>query len=552
MSVWTYLRKLYSPRQGWLWVAYLCLSITWLSAAALLALSGWFITASAMAGLGLMTGLNIFTPSAAIRALAIVRTVGRYAERVIGHEAILRVLADLRVRAFVALARRPARLVDTRRHTDLVNRLTADVDTLDGVPLRVFGPLIAAVITWITVVSIAFIWGGWAIAIINAVGGAITFAAALWGAQRGHQHGQQIVEARALQRVAITDHFGGLADLTAYGRSQSSGQALKKVDHAQTKRLIQQEHFSSVSEHLVQGLTALMTVTVLAIAWPKLDAAVVTLLALMTLGMNEALGTLPGALWRVGESTQAARRLMQLESSDDHGPIKPESNQLTPIPTDTIRIVDLVCERQPAHSHSLNVTLHAGQPLVVYGQSGAGKTSLLATLAGELAPRQGQLLLGDSNVFELDEPQHYRLVSFLSQNDILLDLSIREFLTLGLPHANDATLRQVLYAVDLLETLEQTPEGFDYRLGVGGSRISGGQGRRLQLAALLLRDPALVLLDEPFRGLEAGLVDTIVKRTDSWLSGRCAIIVTHDPHALPENWPRLAWPVVNRPQTKSG
>jgi len=115
MRVWSYLYKLYRPRQGWLLLAFLSLTLTWLSAVALLALSGWFITACAMAGLGLMTQLNIFTPSAAIRALAILRTLGRYGERVIGHEAILRVLADLRVRAFRLLANRPARELQANR-----------------------------------------------------------------------------------------------------------------------------------------------------------------------------------------------------------------------------------------------------------------------------------------------------------------------------------------------------------------------------------------------------------------------------------------------------
>lgn len=546
MSVWAYLRQLYRPRQGWLMFAYLCLSITWLSATALLALSGWFITASAMAGLGLISGLNIFTPSAAIRALAIMRTIGRYAERVIGHEAILRILADLRVRAFTALAKQPAKLNSNHRHADLVNRLTADVDTLDGVPLRVFGPLIAAVLTWITVIAIAFIWGGWTIALIDAAGGALTFVAALWGAKQGHQHGQLIVDARAKQRVTIADHFGGLADLTAYGHCQSSTRKLQEVDRAQTRRLMQQEQYGSISEHLVQGLTATMTVAVLVVAWPRLDAAVVTLLALMTLGMNEALGTLPGALWRIGESTQAARRLMQLESGRSVAPAQSVSGHQTDIQATSIQIVELVCQRQPESAASLTIDLQPGQPLVVYGRSGAGKTSLLATLAGELEPRAGQLLIGNQNILALNDSERYRFVGFLSQNDVLMDLTIGEFLSLGLKRVDDQALRHALATVELLQTLEQTPERFDYRLGVGGSRISGGQARRLQLAALLLRNPALVLLDEPFRGLQEDLVQTMVQRMGPWLSERCAIIVTHDPQSMPDHWPRLPWPLSNQ------
>jgi len=125
MRTWRYLFSLYQPRSGWLLVAFISLTVTWLSAAALLAISGWFITACAMAGLGMIANLNIFTPSTAIRGLALLRTIGRYAERVIGHEAILRILADLRVRAFTAVAQQPARQSPDWRHADVVNRLTA-------------------------------------------------------------------------------------------------------------------------------------------------------------------------------------------------------------------------------------------------------------------------------------------------------------------------------------------------------------------------------------------------------------------------------------------
>ncbi|HEY7804061.1 MAG TPA: ATP-binding cassette domain-containing protein [Orrella sp.] len=556
MSTWGYLLRLYRPRSGWLLVAFLSLTVTWLSAAALLAVSGWFITACAMAGLGMIANLNIFTPSTAIRGLALLRTIGRYVERVVGHEAILRILADLRVRAFSAVAQRPANQTDTARHADVVNRLTADVDTLDGVPLRVIGPLFAAVLTWVTVVIIGGIWGGTTVALVIGIGGTLTFAAAIWGARAGQAQGIAVIQARSEQRVALTDHLGGLAELLAFKQTRASDQYLAQLDAKQTQRLMHQERFASIAEHAVQSLTAAMTLVVLGLTWPVLDAPTVTLLALMTLGMNEALGTLPGAFWRVGESEQAARRLMQLESTADQAPAA-EANPKQTVGTQahssrTIDIVDLRCLRQPNPDRSLNHTLQPGRPLVIHGASGTGKTSLLATMAGELLAQTGEVRSNGTNLLALNDHDRYRHIGFLSQNDQLLDLSIREFLSLGLDNGSndsndsdnsDEMLRAVLQQVDLLETLENTTEGFNYRLGVSGSRISGGQARRLQLAALLLREPELVLLDEPFRGLQPELVQTIIARITPWLAQRCCVVVTHDPRALPERWPRQAWPL---------
>ena len=546
MSVWRYLLKLYKPRAGWLFIAFLSLTVTWLSAAALLAVSGWFITACAMAGLGLIVNLNIFTPSAVIRALAILRTVGRYAERVIGHEAILRILANLRVRSFAALASRPAQSIDERRYADLVNRLTADVDTLDGVPLRVIGPLFAAVLTWGAVVAIGAIWGGAAVALVIGAGGMLTFASAAWLASLGRKRGESVIQGRAEQRIALSDHFAGLADLLAYEKVNSSAEKLLELDVKQSNRVTSQELFASVSEHSVQALTALMTLLVLALTWSNLDAPLVALLALMTLGMNEALGTLPGAFWRIGESTEAGRRLMQLESISLKN--TRESKAAAFAPTNTadrigaIEVRELSCQRQANPAQQLNVRLARGMPLVIYGRSGTGKTSLLSTIAGELPPLEGQVICSEIDLLALPDHDRYQRIGFLSQNDQLLDVTIREFLCLGLKHADDQALSEALHCVDLLETLKNTAEGFDYRLGVGAARISGGQARRLQLASLLLRDPKLVLLDEPFRGLQPELVQTIIARTSAWLSRRCCMIVTHDPSSLPHEWPRLQWP----------
>lgn len=562
MKIWRYLFSLYKPRSGWLLVAFISLTITWLSATALLAISGWFITACAMAGLGLIANLNIFTPSTAIRALALLRTIGRYAERVIGHEAILRILADLRVRAFTAVAQQPARQSADWRHADVVNRLTADVDTLDGVPLRVIGPLFAAVMTWLTVVIIGAVWGGWAVALVMAVGGALTLFASVWAAQAGKVQGKAVIEARSEQRVALTDHLGGLAELIAYGRTAASDAQLAKLDRLQTERLQRQERLASMAEHTVQALTAAMTLTVLALTWSVLDAPTVTLLALMTLGMNEALGTLPGAFWRVGESQQAAQRLMQLEARQtmdtdtanaalDTPPNISPNIQPKPARSGAseqshggkVRLAGLICQRQPNVQHALDAQLYTGLPLVIHGVSGTGKTSLLATIAGELAPLSGEVWINNTDVLALPDESRYARIGFLSQSDQLLDLSIREFLQLGLGEVSDQVMRDALHQVDLLETLDNTQEGFDYQLGVGGSRISGGQSRRLQLAALLLRDPELVLLDEPFRGLQSELVKRIIERITPWLNQRCCIVVTHDPKALPASWPRQTWPL---------
>jgi ATP-binding cassette subfamily C protein CydC len=522
------------------------LTITWLAGAALLAVSGWFITACAMAGLGLIVNLNIFTPSAAIRGLAIVRTLGRYTERVIGHEAILRILADLRVRAFRAISSRPARVIDTRRYADVVGRLLSDVETLDGIPIRVIGPLFSAFLTLIGVISISAIWGNALVATTIGLGGTLIFVVAWICALKGRAQSQQLVQARAAQRVATIDHLAGMAELIANNQDNNSAQRLNEIDHAQLLRVSKQEIVSSVGEHSVQALTLGLTLLVLFLASGAVQAPILALLGLMTLGLNEALGTLPGALWRLGESEEAARRLQALETSEASEPQATqsplESQHHTEQMKTSVEIKDLLCQRQPNRQKSFSLTILPGQPQIIYGKSGSGKTSLLETLAGELDPVRGELITQGINLLSLPDALRYQEIAFLGQSDQLINISIREFLSLGLTSVSDEKLKSVLAAVGLTKTLEETPENLNYMLGVRGNRISGGQARRLQLACLLLREPKLVLLDEPFRGLERPLVQSIIANITPWMANKCVLFVTHDPDAIPSHWPKTRWP----------
>ncbi|MCZ8062084.1 ATP-binding cassette domain-containing protein [Silanimonas sp.] len=543
-----YLWRLYRSGLGRWGMAWGFLALTWIAGAALLALSGWFIAASALAGLGLLVGLNIFTPSTAIRGLALVKPITRYAERVIGHSAVLHLLADLRVRLFTTVAATPAlrwaAALGAERHADLVTRLMRDIDTLDGVPLRVVGPLLAAALTLLAAVVAMAHWGSPAMAAGLCIGGtAIGFVAFAFAA-RGRRRGIELVASRAALRVAHHDHFNGLAERLAYRKADHGRERLDALALDVLRRERRQEQWALLAEHGVQALVGLWLVAVVAIGWGKLDAASLALVALMTLGLGEAFAGVPGAWWRVGEAEASARRVMALESGIE---TVVETNRpgmpLTSARRRVLVIDGLRARHQPEEAPAWFATLSPGVPRVLHGPSGGGKSSLLATLAGELPPLGGCVGLDGVDWLNLSDAQRYARMAYLGQDDHLLDLTVRQFLSLGLGDVGDAALHRVLEAVALDSVFDRTGDGLDYRLGPRGSRVSGGQARRLQLAALLLRDPDLVILDEPFRGLDAAVMANLLPILQSWLEARCCLVVTHAPEALPSGWRRERWPL---------
>lgn len=545
MSDWRFLRTVFGKARAWTGVAHLLLALTWAAGIALLALSGWFITAAALAGAGVLFGLDLFTPSAGIRAAALLRTLARYGERVIGHEAVLRVLATLRETTFERIARLPIPEQRALRSGDLQQRLTADIDTLDAVPLRITGPMTAALLAVLAASSLAGWLAPWPAAAVILTTALITGMAALAGARTGRARGKSLVEERMRQRVELLDFFGGLTELLAYRKARARQRQVEELEIRQAQRLHIQETIALVSEQAVQLLVAIATLVMLGLAlhWHgagTISAPVAVLLTLMTLGLNEALGTLPGAGWRLGESLQAAARLQALgrETRPQSFPVGAQTNPL-PYPKVEVDNLEIGHAADRPFLGPLRFTLEPGQPRVLCGRSGLGKSTLLATLAGEQTPLAGTIRLGGRTIGDLPEAERYRCVAYLPQETVLLDDTVGYNLSLGRPGLSDLDLWEALEMVDLAGTLRREGVGLDYQVGEGGQRLSGGQARRLALAWLVLRDAPVVLLDEPFANLDAATAGRVLERLRPWLEARSSVIVTHAPEQLPTTWPRM-------------
>ena len=550
MSDLSFLRNLFRRRRTWTAAAYLLLALTWGSAIALLALSGWFITAAALAGAGLLLGLELFTPSAGIRAAALLRTLARYGERVLGHEAVLRVLADLRGASFAAVARLPLPAQRRMRSGDLQQRLIADIDTLDAVPLRITGPLVAAGLAVLGAAGLAAWLAPWPAPLLITGLAGLTIAASALAARFGQTRSRALVARRSRERVALLDYFGGLADLLAYRRAAAYQQDLERREREQAGALLLQERVALGADQAVQALVALTALAMLALAlhWHAqglVSAPVAVLLALMTLGLNEALSSLPGALWRSGESLEAASRLRALGVDSADAPDTPLQDAVRPgeAPQDTDFRVEGLAVGFPGQRpllEGLEFEPVPGRPLVIHGASGIGKTTLLETLAGERPPLRGGVRLAGQALQHWPETTRYRGIGYLPQHTPLLDDSVAANLRLGMPELTDHELWAALDTVELAGLLRREGSGLDYRTGERGQRLSGGQARRLALAWLLLRDASVVLLDEPFAGLDTELEQRILTRIRPWLEQRRVVLVTHMPERTPKDWPRRA------------
>ena len=513
--------RLFWRERRWGLVAGAALSaFTVLAGIALLGVSGWFVTATAIAGLSMSTALvfDVFAPSAAIRFLALSRTAGRYFERLQTHDATLRVLAGLRVSLFRGFAAPGAARALALRPARLLFRLTADVDALDSLYLRVLVPGAVAVVAGLAAIAVL---GTLSLPLAVAVGAAIVIpglAAPALAARAAEKPARRRAHAQEALRARTVDMIAGQSELALAGRLSAQRDKVQAADSKEYEADLALNRIDSNTGFGFDVVTALILAGVLLAGAGLAERGAITaplaaLALLIAFAALEPFAALRRGAMELGRTLLAARRLGPRLCDEDSAralPPAPESGAAVIFDTVTLRYQG---RSAPALS-GLSLQIAAGETVALIGPSGTGKSSIMALIAGEVTADDGKVAALPATL--------------LTQRTELFHDTLRANLKLARPAASDETLMAALDAAGLGETVRGLPHGLDTELGEQGLGLSGGQARRLALARLVLRDTPLWLLDEPSEGLDGKTArDVMTKIKARAGEDRSLLIATH-------------------------
>lgn len=523
-------RAMAGPRSGRFALALLLGSLALGSAVGLMATSGWLISRASQQPPVMYLMLAV----TATRAFGIGRAVFRYAERLVSHDAVLRMLADTRVAVYRRLERlAPAGLRTTRRG-DLLSRLVADVDALQDYWLRWLLPAGAALL--VSAASVGFT--AWLLPEAGAALAAGLLAAGvgvplLTGAvARRAEH--RLSPARGALATQVADLLTGTAELTVTGALPARTAEARRADTVLTRIASR----AATATALGDGLTALTTgltvaatalVGAQAVADGRLSGVAMAVVVLTPLAAFEAVLGLPLAAQYRQRVRRSAERVYEVLDAPDpvREPEVPQSAPASPFP---LRVRGLRARHAGQDRDALaglDLTLEQGRRIAVVGPSGSGKTTLAQVLLRFLDAEAGTYTLGGTDAYGLDGDDVRRLVGLCAQDAHLFDSTVRENLLLARREATEAELRDALARARLLEWADGLPDGLDTLIGEHGARLSGGQRQRLALARALLADFPVLVLDEPAEHLDLPTADALTADLLAATEGRTTLLITH-------------------------
>lgn len=508
-------------KSGLFWSIFLSFMTTF-AAGALMFVSGFLISRSAQHPENI---LIIYVPIVLTRAFGIARPVLRYAQRLVSHNWVLRIVSKTRRQLYESVASTAGSIRGRMQTGDILSLLADDLDRLQNLYLRTLFPLGAGIMLYIFV-SIGFgvvnwqfmLWWFFILAIILIV---IPLLSLKWNYNGVRRQ-------KALQNqlyTEATDAILGLQDWVLSGRQADlvsrQGKVMSELADVKNKGM----KFGWWRDFIIQMLVLLLTITTLIWAGNQFanDRDLVNYIAAFTLAIFPLVDSFVGVNQGVSEASfyeDSITRLNQL-------PVV-KKIESAPIPTNTTVKFDKVTfayDDKTIIDH-LDLAIPTGEKIALLGRSGAGKTTILKLLAGDINPYQGEVTIGGQSVSQL-QPKMSELVAVLDQQAYLFDSTILNNVRMGNIHASDEAVAAAIKQAGLQPLIDALPEGYHTQMREAGARFSGGEQQRFALARILLQAAPIVVLDEPTVSLDPKTEHDVLTQIFSVLQDRTIIWVTH-------------------------
>lgn len=497
-----------------------------LSGAMLLFVSGYLISKSSLQPVNVMA---VYVPIVSVRAFSIGQAAFPYLEKLTGHNIVLRILSDLRIRVYQILERQLFKLKKKQTTGDILSVISDDIEHLQDFFIKTAFPSILG----LTVYTIFAIVLGWFdlvfMVIMMLVLGVILFLMPYLSYKRNKINFKDLKDRRRQMYSQLTDAVFGQVDWLASGRKAE----VKAAFNDENDRLVRVERRIQKWQYF-RDFTLRMIVSVavvLMLFWSQIQAeqgsitfTLIAAFVLMIFNLTDALLPISEAIEELPTYRDSLERLDELDEGTNEEEVLLKWKGTSDF---DIHLKDLSFT-YPGNDHKaidhLSLTIPRGEKLAILGKSGTGKSTLLKLISGVLKPDQGSVLLNET---EMSMDYLSEAISVLNQKAHLFNTSLYNNIKIGRPSATKEEVDEVIEKAQLTELVAELPEGVHTQMEEFGKRFSGGEKQRIAFARVLLQNTPVILMDEPTIGLdpvtERDLLTTLIKGSE----GKTVVWITH-------------------------
>ncbi|TYC47363.1 thiol reductant ABC exporter subunit CydC [Leuconostoc litchii] len=508
-------------KSGLFWSIFLNFMITF-AAGALMFVSGFLISRSAQHPSNI---LIIYVPIVLTRAFGIARPVFRYAQRLVSHNWVLRVVSKTRKRLYESAASTASSIRGKLQTGEILSLLADDLDRLQNLYLRTLFPLGAGMLLYLfltlAVGSINWqfvLWWFMLLAAILIIIPLVSLAANYHDVQRQKSLQQKLY-------TDATDAILGLQDWVLSGRQtdlvKNQGTTMKALAQVKNKSM----NIGWWRDFCIQILVLILIIVTLIWSANQFSGNddTINYIAAFTLAIFPLVDSFIGVNQGVSEASFYEDSIARLNNLPE---ISPVSN--SKIPKSSVIKFDQVTFK---YDHKilidhLSFDIITNEKIALLGRSGAGKTTLLKLLVGDVQPVSGQVTIGGKPIKEL-QGHLSSLVAVLDQQAYLFDTTIMNNVRMGNIHATDEQVKVAIKKAGLQPLINSLSDGYDTQMEEAGTRFSGGERQRFALARIMLQDAPIVVLDEPTVSLDPKTEYEVLSQIFSVLKDRTIIWVTH-------------------------
>lgn len=465
--------------------------------------------------------------------LTIVGSVANFAHQYIAYTVVHTTIAGIRRRAYGQILKLPLKTIVTEGPTDAISRVVNDTESLAAGFVAMLSKAVAHILKGIVALIVAF-WTNWQLAMVALVVMPILGTVIRKLGKRIRRASNKALSSRADLYRASTEALQGMRVVKVHTTERYEAGRFGLINKEVLRQHMKVRTARAVAGPLAEMVTlfALGTLTIIAAKF-ILDGVLeksefITVLAALGLAAAsiKPLSGLVNDIQQSGAGADRLHRLLSAEPEPGHEPRLPKlARHSDSIVFEDVRVIYPGATTPAINGVSLRI--NHGETVAFVGPNGCGKTTLLSLIPRLFDPDEGRVLIDGTDVSRVRVRSLRKQVGVVTQEVVLFKGTIAQNIAYGNRHATLEEIKQAARDARAMEFIEKLDEGLDTPVGEQGLTMSGGQRQRLAIARAILRDPAILILDEATSMIDAHSEKLINEVLADFCEGRTSLIVAH-------------------------